>query len=60
MGLGDVTQVRPSPPGPARVGVTTHERLRLMGMTFCWVRCGRWSRWWRGCSGGKPQPACGG
>jgi hypothetical protein len=34
VGLGDVTQVRPSSPGPARVGVTTHERLRLMGMTF--------------------------
>jgi hypothetical protein len=29
-----VTQMRPSVPGPARVGVTTHERLRLLGMTF--------------------------
>jgi hypothetical protein len=29
-----VTQMRPSLPGPAQVGVTTHERLRLWGMTF--------------------------
>ena len=29
-----VTQMRPSVPGPAQVGVTTHERLRLLGMTF--------------------------
>src|SRR5215216_4467279 len=29
-----VTQLRPSVPGPAQVGVTTHERLRLLGMTF--------------------------
>jgi hypothetical protein len=29
-----VTQMRPSTPGPAQVGVTTHERLRLLGMTF--------------------------
>jgi hypothetical protein len=26
--------MRPSVPGPAQVGVTTHERLRLLGMTF--------------------------
>ena len=30
-----VTQLRPSVPGPAQVGVTTHERLRLLGLTFC-------------------------
>jgi hypothetical protein len=29
-----VTQMRPSEPGPARVGVTTYELLRLLGMTF--------------------------
>lgn len=29
-----VSQMRPSVPGPVRVGVTTHERLRLLGMTF--------------------------
>jgi uncharacterized membrane protein len=29
-----VTQMRPSEPGPAQVGVTTHEWLRLSGMTF--------------------------
>jgi uncharacterized membrane protein len=29
-----VTQMRPSLPGPAQVGVTTHERLRLWGLTF--------------------------
>jgi hypothetical protein len=29
-----VTQLRPSVPGPAQVGVTTHERLRLWAMTF--------------------------
>ena len=29
-----VTQMRPSQPGPAQQGVTTHERLRLLGMTF--------------------------
>ena len=29
-----VTQLRPSVPGPAQVGVTTHERLRLLGLTF--------------------------
>ena len=29
-----VSQMHPSQPGPARVGVTTHERLRLLGMTF--------------------------
>jgi Polyketide cyclase / dehydrase and lipid transport len=29
-----VTQMRPSQPGPAQVGVITHERLRLLGMTF--------------------------
>ena len=29
-----VTRMRPSVPGPAQVGVTTHERLRLLGMTF--------------------------
>jgi uncharacterized membrane protein len=29
-----VTQMRPSVPGPAQVGVTTHERLRLLGLTF--------------------------
>jgi uncharacterized membrane protein len=29
-----VTQLRPSVPGPVQVGVTTHERLRLLGMTF--------------------------
>ena len=29
-----VTQMRPSVPGPAQVGITTHERLRLLGMTF--------------------------
>ncbi len=31
---GGVTQMRPSQPGPAQVGVTTHELLRLLGMTF--------------------------
>ena len=30
-----VTQMRPLVPGPAQVGVTTHEWLRLLGMTFC-------------------------
>lgn len=29
-----VRQMRPSLPGPAEVGVTTHELLRLLGMTF--------------------------
>ena len=29
-----VTQMRPSEPGPAQVGVTTYELLRLLGMTF--------------------------
>jgi uncharacterized membrane protein len=29
-----VIHMRPSAPGPARVGVTTHERLRLLAMTF--------------------------
>ena len=29
-----VTQMGPSVPGPAQVGVTTHERLRLLGMSF--------------------------
>jgi len=29
-----VTQMRPSHPGPAQQGVTTHELLRLLGMTF--------------------------
>ena len=29
-----VTQMRPSVPGPAQVGVTTHELLRLVGMIF--------------------------
>ena len=28
-----VTQLRPSVPGPAQVGATTHERLRLLGLT---------------------------
>ena len=28
-----VTQMRPSMPGPAQVGVTTHELLRLLAMT---------------------------
>jgi hypothetical protein len=27
-----VSQMHPSLPGPVRVGVTTHERLRLLGM----------------------------
>jgi uncharacterized protein YndB with AHSA1/START domain len=31
---GGVTQIRPSQPGPAQEGVTTHELLRLLGMTF--------------------------
>jgi len=31
---GGVSQMRPSQPGPAEVGVTTHELLRLFGMTF--------------------------
>jgi hypothetical protein len=31
---GGVTQMRPSQPGPAREGVTTHELLRLLGRTF--------------------------
>ena len=30
-----VTQMRLSVPGPVQVGVTTHEWLRLLGMTFC-------------------------
>jgi Polyketide cyclase / dehydrase and lipid transport len=29
-----VTQMRPSVPGSAQVGVTTHERLLLLSMTF--------------------------
>jgi uncharacterized membrane protein len=29
-----VTQMRPSQPGPAQEGVTTHELLRVLGMTF--------------------------
>ena len=29
-----VTQMRPSVPGPAQVGVTTHEWLRLFSLTF--------------------------
>ncbi len=29
-----ISQMRPSLPGPAQVGVTTHELLRLLGMTF--------------------------
>jgi hypothetical protein len=29
-----VTQMRPSQPGPAQEGVTTHELLPLLGMTF--------------------------
>jgi uncharacterized membrane protein len=29
-----VTQMHPSQPGPAQEGVTTHERLQLLGMTF--------------------------
>jgi Polyketide cyclase / dehydrase and lipid transport len=29
-----VIQMRPSVPGPVQVGVTTHEWLRLLGMTF--------------------------
>jgi hypothetical protein len=31
---GGVSGSRPSQPGPAQQGVTTHERLRLLGMTF--------------------------
>jgi uncharacterized membrane protein len=31
---GGVTQMRPSQPGPAQQGVTTHERLRRLGATF--------------------------
>lgn len=31
---GGVTQMRQSQPGPAQEGVTTHESLRLLGMTF--------------------------
>jgi hypothetical protein len=31
---GGVTQMRRSQPGPAQEGVTTHELLRLLGMTF--------------------------
>jgi uncharacterized membrane protein len=29
-----VTHMRPSQPGPAQQGVTTHERLRLLGLSF--------------------------
>jgi uncharacterized membrane protein len=29
-----VVRMRPSQPGPAQAGVTTHELLRLLGMTF--------------------------
>jgi hypothetical protein len=29
-----ISQMRPLLPGPAQVGVTTHELLRLLGMTF--------------------------
>ena len=29
-----VTRMRPSQAGPAQVGVTTHERLRLLGLSF--------------------------
>jgi uncharacterized membrane protein len=29
-----VTQLHPSRPGPAQVGVTTHETLRLLGLSF--------------------------
>jgi uncharacterized membrane protein len=31
---GSVVQMRPSQPGPAQEGVTTHELLRLLSMTF--------------------------
>jgi hypothetical protein len=31
---GGISQMRPSLPGPAQVGVTTHELLPLLGMTF--------------------------
>jgi uncharacterized membrane protein len=46
-----VSQMRPSQPGPAHVGVTTHELLRLLGMTFTTdatidrVEPGRWLQW---------------
>jgi hypothetical protein len=46
-----VRQMRPSLPGPAEVGVTTHELLRLLGMTFRtdatidWVEAGRLLEW---------------
>jgi uncharacterized membrane protein len=29
-----VSQMRPSQPGPAQAGVTTHEALRLLGLSF--------------------------
>jgi hypothetical protein len=100
-----VTQMRPSQPGPAQEGITTHELLRLLGLTFrtdatidrvepgrrlqwhahdrqssctalgwwsrsawpaadsprwwraaCSARLESWSRWWPGCSGGRPPP----
>jgi uncharacterized membrane protein len=30
----NVRQMHPSRPGPAQVGVTTHEALRLLGLSF--------------------------
>jgi hypothetical protein len=100
-----VRQMHPSRPGPAQVGVTTHEALGLLGLSFRTdasidrVEAGRplechaqdrqkqlrgsrlveptgpgscrftevvevgllgllrpWSRWWRGCSNGRPPP----
>jgi polyketide cyclase/dehydrase/lipid transport protein len=105
-GRGGVTQMRPSQPGPAQEGVTTHELLRVLGMTFrtdatidrvepgrrlqwlahdrqsscaapawssrvarpaagpptrsraaCSARLDSWSRWWPGCSIGRPLPS---
>ena len=100
-----VRLLHPSRPGPAQVGVTTHEVLRLLGLRFrtdasidrveagrlltwhardrqsscvelgwwrrpakaaaasprwsrsvCSVCCNPWSRWWGGCSTGRPPP----
>jgi hypothetical protein len=100
-----VRQMHPSLPGPVQVGATTHETLRLLGLSFRTdasidrVEAGRlltwyahdrqkqlrgsrlveptgrgtcrftevvevrllgllrpWSRWWRGCSNGRPPP----
>jgi hypothetical protein len=41
-----IGQMRPSQPGPAQVGVTTHELLRLLGMTVRTDATNRPGRGW--------------